>query len=63
MNINEIKKNLQKFCEDNHVIMYACEDDPCTVIEELLTMEEAQAGVVPERLNFEFVTSEVFTVF
>ena len=58
MNVQAITEDLQALCAKHKIMMYADEENPCTVIEGLLTMEEAEAGCPPERLCFEFVTSE-----
>ena len=58
MNIEAIKADLQALCEKHKFMMYADEENPCTVIEGLLSMEEAEGGCTPERFRFEFITSE-----
>jgi hypothetical protein len=58
MNIEEIKKDLQALCEKHNVMIYADEDNAATVIEQLLTMEEADGGCPPERFSFDFATFE-----
>jgi hypothetical protein len=60
MNTEAIKQDLKALCEKHKVIMYADEDNPCTVIEGLLTMEEAEKGCPPEQFRFDFITSETF---
>ncbi len=60
MNVEAIKQDLQALCEKHKIMIYADEENPCTVIEGLLTMEEADGGCPPERVSFEFVTSEKF---
>ena len=58
MNLEAIKADLQSLCEKHRIMIYSDEDEPCTVIEALLTMEEADGGCPPERFLFDFVTSE-----
>lgn len=58
MNVEAIIEDLKALCEKHKIMMYASEDDPCTVIEQLLTMEEAEGGCEPERFSFDFITSE-----
>jgi hypothetical protein len=60
MNIAAITEDLKNLCAKHGIIMYADENDPCTVIEALLSMEEAEAGLKPEQFRFEFVTSETY---
>ena len=58
MNIEAIKQDLQALCEKHGVMIYASDEYQCTVIEGLLTMEEADGGCPPDRFSFDFVTSE-----
>lgn len=60
MDIEAIKTDLKALCDKHKIMIYANEDDPCSVIEGLLSMEEAEAGCPPERVNFDFVTPEDF---
>lgn len=63
MNIEAIKQDLQALCEKHKIMIYADEDETATVIEGLLTMEEADGGCPPERFLFDFVTSETVKEF
>jgi hypothetical protein len=63
MNVDAIKADLQALCEKHQIILYADEDNPCTVIEGLLTMQEAEAGCPPQQVRFDFVTSETYQEF
>jgi hypothetical protein len=60
MNIAAIQQDIKELCNKHGIIMYADEDDPCTVIEGLLTMEEAEGGCAPQQVRFDFITSETF---
>jgi hypothetical protein len=58
MNVEAITEDLKALCEKHKIMIYADEENPCTIIEGLLTMEEAEGGCPPEQVRFEFVTSE-----
>ena len=58
MNIEEIKQDLIALCAKHNIIIYADQDEPCTVIEGLLTMEEADAEKTPERFLFTMAAAD-----
>ena len=58
MNTEELKQDLQALCAKHNVMIYADEENPATVIEQLLTMEEAEGGCPPEKFVFDLVTFE-----
>jgi len=58
MNTQAILEDLKALCEKHRIMIYADEDEPCTIIEALLTQEEAEAGCPPEQFRFDFITSE-----
>jgi ferredoxin-thioredoxin reductase catalytic subunit len=60
MNVQAIQQDLKELCAKHGIIMYPDEDAAATVIEGLLTMEEADGGCPPQRVRFDFITSEVF---
>jgi hypothetical protein len=60
MNVEGIKQDLKELCAKHNIMMYADDENQCTVIEGLLTMEEAEGGCPPERMRFDFITSETF---
>ena len=63
MNAEAIQKDLKELCNKHGIIMYADEDNACTVIEALLSMEEANGGCPPQQVRFDFITSELFQEF
>jgi hypothetical protein len=63
MNIEAIKTDLQALCEKHNIMIYTDEDEPATIIEGLLSMDEAEKGCPPEQVKFDFVTSVEFKLF